>query len=125
VASYNISLDAVRLENTNKERRKEIIKEQIEDVHGLPKGYLDHIVEKYRTMNWNNEQWFRGAFSMMMPGQKTIFLHDILKPEYNNKVFFAGEHASATHAWMQGALYSGKLAANNLAYNYNFQKQHS
>lgn len=122
VASYNINLDAVRLENTNKERRKEIIKEQVEEVHGLPKGYLDHIVEKYKTINWNNEQWFRGAFSMTRPGQKSIFLYDILQPEYNNKVFFAGEHASATHAWMQGALYSGKLAANNLAYNSNFQK---
>ncbi|MFL0248358.1 flavin monoamine oxidase family protein [Candidatus Clostridium stratigraminis] len=122
VASYNLNLDAVRLENANKERRKEIIKDQIEEVHGLPKGYLDHIVEKYRTINWNNEQWFRGAFSMTMPGQKSIFLHDILKPEFDNKVFFAGEHASATHAWMQGALYSGKLAANTLAYNSNFQK---
>lgn len=122
VASYNLNLDSIRLENANKELRKEIVKGQIEDVHGLPRGYLNHIVEKYKTVNWNTEQWFRGAFAISMPAQKSIFLYDILKPEYNNRVFFAGEHTSTTHAWMQGALYSGMLAANTLAYNYNLEK---
>jgi monoamine oxidase len=121
VASYNLNLDSVRLVSTNKERRKEIIKAQVEEVHGLPKGYLDHIVEKYKTVDWNTEEWFRGAFAISLPEQKSIFLQDIIKPEYNNKVFFAGEHASTTHAWMQGALYSGKLAANTLANNHNLE----
>jgi len=37
-------------------------------------------------------------------------------PEYNERIFFAGEHISAVHRWMQGALQSGMQAANDLAY---------
>lgn len=117
VASYNSDQDAERLGNLNEQRRIKIIKRNVEEVHGLPKGYLDSIVVAYKTVHWLDEQWFRGAVAASYPRQKEIFLYNILMPEYNNKIFFAGEHASATHAWMQGALYSGKLAANMLAYN--------
>ena len=56
-----------------------------------------------------------GLFTAGYPGQKTFIAYNILQPEYNERVFFAGEHASATHAWIQGALLYGKFTANNLA----------
>ncbi|WP_152978227.1 FAD-dependent oxidoreductase [Caloramator mitchellensis] len=34
----------------------------------------------------------------------------------NNKVLFAGEHVSGKHGWIQGALHSAMIAANNIAY---------
>jgi monoamine oxidase len=37
------------------------------------------------------------------------------KPEYGGRVFFAGEHISALHRWMQGALQTGMQAACDLA----------
>jgi monoamine oxidase len=49
------------------------------------------------------------------PEQKRIFGDSLLKPEYNCRVFFAGEHLSSTPSWIQGSLYTGKLAANDLA----------
>ncbi len=116
VASYNFNLDSVRIGNLDEKRRTALIKQNVEQVHGLPKGYLDSVVERYKTVHWNTEQWFRGALAITLPGQKNIFSYSILRPEYNNRVFFAGEHTSAKHGWMQGALYSGKLAANMLAY---------
>lgn len=116
MASYNFWMDATRLGNINDQRRIEVIKRNVEDVHGLPKGYLNSVVSEYKTVHWNSQEWSRGAVAITLPEQKNIFLYDILKPEYNNRVFFAGEHASATHGWMQGALFSGKLAANMLAY---------
>lgn len=116
-ASYNFGLDSTRLGAINDKRRIEIIKQNVEDVHGLPKGYLKSVVSEYKTVHWNSQEWARGAIAMTLPEQKNIFLYNILKPEYNNRIFFAGEHASVTHGWMQGALFSGKLAANMLTYN--------
>jgi monoamine oxidase len=38
-----------------------------------------------------------------------------LLPEYGGRVFFAGEHISGVHRWMQGALQTGMQAALDLA----------
>lgn len=119
VASYNFNKDSVRLGNMEEERRIELIKRNVEEVHGLTRGYLDTVVEKYKTVEWDRESHFRGAFAMAYSEQKSIFSYSVLRPEYDNRVFFAGEHTSAIHFWMQGALYSGMLAANMLASQYN------
>jgi monoamine oxidase len=115
LASYNLSLDAVRLGNLSEELHFTEVKEQVEAVHGLKKGYLDSIIKNYKTIQWNEEQGFYGAFAYFYPQQKKIFSYAMIKPEYNYRVFFAGEHTSAKHAWMQGALNSGMKAANCLA----------
>jgi len=122
IASYNFTQDALRLGNLNSKIRFEIIKRQVEAVHGTPNKYLDSIVEDYKTVHWNNEKGFNGAFCYFMPEQKSIFSYAIVKPEYNNTVYFAGEHTSVTHAWMQGALNSGIKAANSIAKYYNSTK---
>lgn len=122
VGSYNLNKYATHLGNMEPDQIPELVKRQVEKVHGLPKKYLDSIVIDSKTINWNNEPWFRGALCYFTPGQKKIFSHEIIKPEYDNRIFFAGEHASTTHVWMQGSLHSGKLAANDLAY---YAKNHS
>ena len=114
-ASYNYTQDALRLGNLDNKIRFEQIKRQVEAVHGTPEGYLDSIVEDYKTIQWDNEKGFNGAFCYFMPEQKSIFSYAIVKPEYNDIVYFAGEHTSATHAWMQGAVNSGMKAANAIA----------
>lgn len=114
-ASYNLGLDSVRLSNQNKKRRFQLIKRNVEEVHGLPSGYLDALVNSHKTVHWNGEQWARGAFAMSDPGQKVNFLYSMLQPEYNNRIFFAGEHVSTKQGWIQGALFTGKAAANMVA----------
>ncbi|SHK04778.1 flavin monoamine oxidase family protein [Paramaledivibacter caminithermalis] len=115
LASYNFTLDAIRLGNLRDKRRFKEIKRQVEKVHGLPEGYLNSIVKDYKTVQWDKEKYFYGAFCYFMPEQKKLFSYTMIQPEYNGKIFFAGEHTSATHAWMQGALHSGMRAANQLA----------
>lgn len=116
LASYNIDLDAIRIGSLSDNLRFEIIKRQVEAVHGLSDRYLDTVVEDFKTVQWNLEQPFYGAFSALLPEQKNIFLYSMTQPEYNNRLFFAGEHISAKPRWLQGALYSGMKAANDLAY---------
>jgi monoamine oxidase len=114
-ASYNLGQDAVRLSNQNIFHRLNLIKENVERVHGLPSRYLNALLTSYKTVHWNTQHWSRGAFAMNDPGQKVNFSFAALKPEYNNRIFFAGEHVSAKQGWMQGSLYTGKAAANEIA----------
>ncbi|WP_423230336.1 flavin monoamine oxidase family protein [Clostridium uliginosum] len=115
LASYNLNQDAIRLGNLDDKTRIEEIKRQVEAVHDLPNGYLDSIVKDFRTVEWNNEKGSLGAFCYFMPNQQNLFSYAMIKPEYNNSVYFAGEHTSLTHGWMQGAVNSGMKVANAIA----------
>jgi monoamine oxidase len=47
-----------------------------------------------------------------MPGQYTALRRHLVAPE--GRLFFAGEHISLTHTWMQGALDSALLAVRDM-----------
>lgn len=115
LASYNLTLDAVRLGNLNSKQHSKEVREQVAAVHGLEKEYIDSIIKDEKTINWDSEQGFLGAFAYFFPQQKKLFSYAMVKPEYDGRVFFAGDHTSAKHAWIQGALGSGMKAANSLA----------
>lgn len=115
IASYNFNLDAVRLGGMTDDARFEKLKRNVEEVHGLPEGTLNAIVKDFKTQVWNNDPLFRGAFCYYTPQQKKLFSWVMKTPEWNKKIFFAGEHVSGLHRWIQGALQSGMEAANALA----------
>jgi monoamine oxidase len=115
IASYNLDQDATTIGGLNIYRKLEKIRQEVEKVHGLPEGYLTTLIDSYKTVHWNAEPWFRGAFAVAYPGQKINFLYNMLLPEYDDRVFFAGDHVSVKPGWMQGALYSGKFVANQIA----------
>lgn len=119
VASYNYHLNATRVGNMQETLRYELVRQNVEEVHGLPRGFLNSIVNSHKTVVWNNEPNNRGAFALTLPGQKKLFSYEMQKPEYDHRIFFAGEHISTKHAWMQGSLYTGKAAANQLASHYH------
>ncbi len=116
-AAYSINYDSIRIANQSEEKRYDLIRHNVEQVHGLADGYLDKVIDAIKIIDWNKEPWFRGGYVVDLPGQKVNFAYSILEPEYNNHLFFAGEHTSAKHGWMQGALHSGMLAANTLVHN--------
>jgi monoamine oxidase len=65
-------------------------------------------VKDSAVWGWDKHRWAGGAFSWFMPGQHTELHRHILEPE--GRVVIAGEHASLSHSWMQGALESGVRA---------------
>lgn len=119
VASYNYHLNSTRVGNMEETLRYDLVKESVEDVHGLPRGFLDTIVKNHKTVVWDNQPNNRGAFAMALPGQKKLFAYEMLQPEFNQRIYFAGEHVSTKHGWMQGALYTGMAAANQLAQHFH------
>lgn len=116
LASYNIDEDAYALGNMMLSARFFIIRNKLALLHGLSRRYLDSIILKSKSIDWISEPWFYGAFQMFLPGQKSDFLYVSSTPEYDNRVFFAGEHTSTKNGWIQGALQSGMRAADSLAY---------
>lgn len=123
LASYNYTQDATRLGNLSDDIRIEHIKRQIELVHNLPKGYLDSILIDYKTVSWNREYPFFGAFFYMSPEEKRLYTYPLVTPEYNGRLLFAGNYAAGTHAWVQGALKTGAEAANELV-NFILQRRY-
>lgn len=124
LASYNFNMDAVRIGNLPGEARFEKLKRNVEEVHGLTPGWLDPVVTEYKTQFWDRDPLFRGTFCYFTPEQKKLFSWTMAKPEYGNRVFFAGEHISAVHRWQQGALKTGMEAANAVAAAARLVKTH-
>jgi Monoamine oxidase len=61
---------------------------------------------------WDEDEWERGASSWYKPGQMEEFWPHVARPE--GRVHFAGDHTSPWIRWMQGALFSGIRAANEV-----------
>lgn len=118
LACYNLGQDAIRVGNLDNKVRTEEIKRQVEAVHGLQVGYMESVVEESITVDWNREKGFYGGFCYFKPEQQKLFSYAMAKPEYDNRVYFAGEHVSLTHGWIEGAVSSGMKAANHIAENY-------
>jgi monoamine oxidase len=123
VASYGLVQNATRLGGLTEARRLEVVRQNVEEVHGLPKGFLNSMITKYKTVHWNEEPYYTGALANTLPSQKPLYSFNMLQPEYNGKVYFAGEHVSSKHGWMQGALYSGMVAANSIADHFHNQSR--
>ncbi len=58
---------------------------------------------------WDEDPFAAGAFALFDPGQQSLLYEQIIAPE--GRLYFAGEHASLTHGWIQGAIESGLRAA--------------
>lgn len=70
------------------------------------------IVRRTASWSWDTHPWSAGAFAWFTPGQHVALHRHIVAPE--GRIYFAGEHASLTHAWMQGALESALVAVREI-----------
>ncbi|MFD0008848.1 flavin monoamine oxidase family protein [Streptomyces sp. NPDC127178] len=106
LASYTWGQDAARWGALNSDDR---ILLALKDVAKVYPEVIDEV-EGGTSYAWYNDDPFAvGAFALFEPGQEMLLHKDIVKPE--GRVYFAGEHCSLWHAWIQGALESGIAAA--------------
>lgn len=75
-------------------------------------GSLNGNYESGTSQVWHEDEWARGAFTYFQPNQITNLLPIAQRPE--GRIHFAGEHTSAWHGWMNGALESGNRAAEEV-----------
>ena len=105
LASYTWDQDAARWGAMDEETRLE---EALDDVSRIHPRIRD-VYEVGASHAWYNDRFANGAFAMFEAGQQTQLQADIVRPE--GRIYFAGEHCSLYHAWIQGALESGLAAA--------------
>ena len=70
---------------------------------------LNQQYEMGTSQIWQDEPFARGAFVYFEPGQMASMLP--IAQQAEGRIHFAGEHTSAWHGWMNGALESGNRAA--------------
>ena len=108
LASYTWGQDALQWGAMDPETRLE---EALDDVSRIHPG-IREVFEVGASHAWYGDRWARGAFALFAPEQQTKLQADIVSPE--GRIFFAGEHCSLYHAWIQGALESGIRAAREI-----------
>jgi len=105
LTSYTGGQRALDLTAMSESDRQSFVLRQMGNLFsGLESQYLGGT-----SQIWHEEQFARGAFAYFEPGQMTTLLPIAQRPE--GRVHFAGEHTSAWHGWMNGALESGNRAA--------------
>ena len=105
LASYTWGEDAQRWGSLSPDDR---ILQALEDVSRIhPQASAEFEVGASKM--WHDDEFAGGAFALFDPGQQTLLYEAIGMPE--GRVHFAGEHASLSHAWIQGAIESGIRAA--------------
>jgi monoamine oxidase len=70
---------------------------------------LDAQYASGTSVIWHEDPYVGGGFAYFGPGQMTTLLP--LAQRREGRIHFAGEHTSAWHGWMNGALESGNRAA--------------
>jgi monoamine oxidase len=73
---------------------------------------LQTDLERSISFSWQHNEWARGAYSELRPGQ--VFAFSPVLASREGRIHFAGEHTSAEPGWMQGALASGYRAAEEV-----------
>lgn len=105
LASYAGGQRALDLSAMSESDRQTFVRQEMGNLFsGLDGQYLGGV-----SHIWHEDQYARGAFAYFEPGQMTTLLPIAQRPE--GRIHFAGEHTSAWHGWMNGALESGNRAA--------------
>ena len=97
---------ARRLAAMAPDARVAFAREQAARVHpGLARAF-----ERGASYVWDADPWARGDYAWFAPGELRELGPHLARPE--GRVHFAGDHTSPLPGWMQGALASGRRAAD-------------
>ena len=110
LASYSWGQAARRLAALSHTERSALAVTHLARVH--PQLARAGVVRRTASWSWDNHRWSGGAFAWFMPGQWSALHRHVVAPE--GRIHFAGEHASLTHTWMQGALESALVAVREM-----------
>lgn len=88
---------------------------RIEDLLQLTEKIFPGMRENFEggtSYSWDQDPFQRGAYALFKKGDLLKFEPEARRAE--GRLHFAGEHTSPWSGWMQGALYSGLRAANEV-----------
>lgn len=110
LASYTWGQPARRLAALSANERTRVAREHLSKIH--PQMADPAMVSRWVHWSWDEFPLSSGAFAWFSPGNHEYLYRHLITPE--GCIFFAGEHASLTHTWMQGALESALRAVKQM-----------
>jgi monoamine oxidase len=96
---------AARLSALPDQERIQLVVNEIEKLFPGSSELIEHTA----TVAWPNEEFTRGSYMALAPGQVTAYWQSLMNPA--GRLFFAGEHATPIQGFMEGAVESGQRAA--------------
>jgi len=78
------------------------IYEDLAVLHGVTMNWLRGETLDYHAFDWYHNPYTMGAFAYFGPGKFSTFFDDIVHSAAHGRFHFAGEVASAHHAWVAG-----------------------
>lgn len=106
MAAYTFEQDATISGSLSPERRIQIAAENLDKI--FPEAQSLGLLEAGASQVFPADELAGGsAFCYFGPMQKTKFLPVMQESDWEERVFFAGEQASFTHGWIQGAFEAG------------------
>ncbi|KAI9689506.1 MAG: hypothetical protein M1822_010157 [Bathelium mastoideum] len=114
MAAYTFEQDATILSALSLERRVQIAAENLDRIY--PEANSLQYLEASASQCFPADELAGGsAFCYFGPEQKTAYLPTMMESDWENRVFFAGEQASFTHGWIQGAFEAGLRCVQQVA----------
>jgi monoamine oxidase len=108
LVSYAAGQNALDLGNMSEGDREAFVLRKMDILYGS----LDGKLQEGASQIWHQDPFAGGAYTYFQPGQMAAFLPIAQRPE--GRIHFAGEHTSAWHGWMNGALESGNRVADEI-----------
>ena len=105
MASYCHGQDAMRWGALSPEERLIQARENVAVIHPNCEKYL----ASGHSLVWSQDPFSAGAYAFFQPHQERELHEAIISPE--GRFYFAGEHASIQHRWIEGAMESALRAA--------------
>ena len=107
LASYTWADDARRWDSMGDKQRSLFSLRELALVHG--KAIRLFFSDRAETQSWSRNPYALGEAAVFLPGQLMRLHSAVMEPV--GPVFFAGEHTSLKHAWIEGALESSVRVA--------------
>ncbi|XP_073441589.1 L-amino-acid oxidase [Dendrobates tinctorius] len=112
LASYTLEEDSLFFISLSDEKCVDIVLEDLSIIHRRPKEELRKLCPKSVVKKWSLDPHSMGAFAFFTPYQFGDMYEHLSEPE--GRIFFAGEHTSFPHGWIDTALLSGLKAARDV-----------
>lgn len=103
LASYTFAQDSTFWSSSTAEQITDEALANLEEIHSRSdiRNYYHRTVVKH----WCDDSFSHGAYALFLPYQEEE-IKPTLMESFGKKIFFAGEHLSTAHAWVEGAILS-------------------
>uniref|UniRef100_A0A8D0U6T3 Amine oxidase n=1 Tax=Sus scrofa TaxID=9823 RepID=A0A8D0U6T3_PIG len=112
LASYTVDDDSLFFLSMNRDQVVDIVLEDLAAMHQMPKEELRRRCPSSVLKRWPLEPLIMGAFTEFTPHQLADYSQQLFQPE--DRIYFAGEHTSLPHAWIDTDIKSGLRAARDI-----------